>query len=617
MRMPGIPALFTFLLCTGSLLAAQNGAGSARAVLESARHAAGGGAWKDVSEILSEGTLKAGSNTGFVRYLEDLRSGRNVLRYEFPSGTKGSQGSDIGRTWQQDGSGYISISDDPKSRQDDADDLYLTRLAYWQPNFGGAAVALLPAVNAEQASYDRVEIHPQGGHGFTLWISRQTHLIERVEHNTERPYTEIWSDYRDVSLPSNHSSVRMPYTISIEPGGQKTLYTVRKLLKKTRQADFAIPFRHDYELPKDGKATVPFFSSTGIILKAKINGQGPFAVILDSGSEINLISARLARQLHLKTDSGVPLSGLAGRTETQSTSVQSVQIGGLVLHNQQFLALDVPYGLTHDWKEPLVAAIGYPAFRQLAIQINYQQNETTFYDGPTFRYQGSGTEVQMHPSDGWLVADGAVQGVPGTFSLDTGQENVSLTLFRNFLNRTKLDNTMGERFCGVSGESFGGLEHACFARCDKLALGSVEAHDLVTQLLLDTKGVASEKTIAGNIGTGFFRKFTVTFDAIHQKLFLEKNADYSRPDVYNRAGLVLELVPQGDKVLNVFAGGPAAAAGIEVGDVITSIDGYVASDPAFSTMENVLRKPVGTVVQLIVQHGQAARNLQLKLQNVL
>jgi predicted aspartyl protease len=462
-------------------------------MLATARDASGGDAWNQVAEIVTQGTLKVGTNTGSLSYLEDLRTGRNVLHYQFPSGSKGAQGTDISRTWQQDSSGYISISNDADSQKDAADDLYLARRAFWQPNFGGAAVTALPDGSAEQAGYDRVEVHPKGGRGLILWINRQTHLIERVEHEGGHPYTEFWSDYREVELPSGNAAVRMPFKISIGNGTQQMLYTTRKILEKTKEPDFAIPFRRDYALPKEGKVTVPFFSSTGIILKAKINGKGPFAVILDSGAEINLLSTDLARQLGLKTEHRGSLAGLAGTVKTQNTSVESVQIGGLVLRNQQFLALDVPYSLKHSWKEPIVAAIGYSAFRELAIQIDYQQHQVTFYDGPSFRYAGKGTEVPMRVSNGWLVADGTVAGVPGTFSLDTGQANVTLTLFRSFLNRTNLGKAMGERFCGASGESFGGVEHACFTRCKALTLGSTEAHDLVTQLSLDSKGICGRK----------------------------------------------------------------------------------------------------------------------------
>lgn len=609
-------ALVSFLVFVIVIVAGQNERDSASHVLEDARQAAGGDAWNQVAEIVTEGKLQAGWNSGSLRHAENIATGRNALHYEFDSGSKETQGTDLHGSWEQDANGCILISHDLLSERNAVDDRYLTRRAYWQPEFGGAAVALLPSNGPEQSGYQRVEVKPQGGHGFILWINRQTHLIERVEHRGDQAHTEFWSDYREVRLsPSKSAAIRLPFKVSIQPGAQQVVYTTRQALENSRSADFEIPFQHDYQLPPSGKVTVPFFSSTGIILKATINGQGPFSVILDSGASVNLISSEVARRLGLKLGRQMPVAGMSASVNVQHTSVKSVQIGGLRLRNQPFEVIEVPYGLSHGSKEPLVAVIGYPVFRRLAIQINYQQHQVTFYDGPTFR-QGQGTEVPMHTSDDWLVADGTVQGVPGMFSLDTGQENVALHLFNNFVQRTAIDKELGKSFCGVTGEGFGGAQHACFTR-SKLALGNVTAGELVTTLSRDTSAISSTTTIAGNIGTGFFRKFTTTFDAIHQKLFLEKNGNFSKPDVYNRAGMVLQLVPGGERVLNVFSGGPAAEAGIKPGDVLTSIKGHRLFEPGYAVTDDVFRQPVGTVVQATVLRGNSSRELRMTLKDVL
>jgi len=81
--------------------------------------------------------------------------------------------------------------------------------------------------------------------------------------------------------------------------------------------------------------------------------------------------------------------------------------------------------------------------------------------------------------------------------------------------------------------------------------------------------------------------------------------------------MVLQLVPGGEKVLNVFSGGPAAAAGIQPGDVLTSIKGHRPSDPAMAIRQDVFRQPVGTVVHATVQRGNSSRKLRMILKDVL
>lgn len=350
-------ALSGFLVFAVLIAAGQNEGDSARHVLEEARQATGGDAWDRVAEIVTEGKLQAAWNSGSLRHVEDIATGRNVLHYEFASGSKATQGMELHGSWKQDANGYISISHDLLSERNALDDRYLAQRAYWLPEFGGAAVVLLPSNGPEQSSYHRVKVKPQGGRGFILWINRQTHLIERVEHQGNQPHTEFWSDYREVRLPLPQlGSIRLPFKVSIQPGAEQFVYTTRQVLEKSRSADFVIPFQRDYQLPPAGKVTVPFFSSTGIILKARINGHGPFTVILDSGASVNLISSEVARQLGLKLGGQMPVAGMSASVTVQHTSVRSVQIGGLTLRNQPFEVIDVPYG-QQPWNEG--AAGGY------------------------------------------------------------------------------------------------------------------------------------------------------------------------------------------------------------------------------------------------------------------
>ena len=39
------------------------------------------------------------------------------------------------------------------------------------------------------------------------------------------------------------------------------------------------------------------------------------------------------------------------------------------------------------------------------------------------------------------------------------------------------------------------------------------------------------------LGSGILKRFNMTFDYLHATLYLEKNKNYERPSVFNRAGL--------------------------------------------------------------------------------
>ena len=73
--------------------------------------------------------------------------------------------------------------------------------------------------------------------------------------------------------------------------------------------------------------------------------------------------------------------------------------------------------------------------------------------------------------------------------------------------------------------------------------------------------------------------------------------------------------PQGVGVQSVRPGGPADRAGIQAGDVITSVAGQQVPDPA--TLSTVLATlTVGQTVPVVLQRGGASRTVQVTLGNL-
>ena len=72
--------------------------------------------------------------------------------------------------------------------------------------------------------------------------------------------------------------------------------------------------------------------------------------------------------------------------------------------------------------------------------------------------------------------------------------------------------------------------------------------------------------------------------------------------------------PQGVMVADIWAGGPAARAGIDQGDVIISVDGQAVNDPA-SLNYRVGTRRAGDSLALSVRHaGAAPRNVSVRVE---
>jgi hypothetical protein len=190
----------------------------------------------------------------------------------------------------------------------------------------------------------------------------------------------------------------------------------------------------------------------------------------------------------------------------------------------------------------------------------------------------------------------------------------SLSLYAPFVARHKLVEHYGAKIQGYAGEGYGGADRGFYTRADTLQLGQTQVVRPITVLSTDTQGAESSATVAGNIGLHVLRQFNVIFDGPHGKMYLEKNPNYGKPDIFNRAGLLLNFDPDNLKIKTVVPRSPGAKAGLKEEDVITQIDGKPPTD---ETMQSAFTQPVGTVLHLTVRRGAKTRTVSLALKNIL
>jgi hypothetical protein len=352
---------------------------------------------------------------------------------------------------------------------------------------------------------------------------------------------------------------------------------------------------------------VTVHAKDGVELKATINGQGPFDAIFDTGSG-NLMTASLAKRLGLKLEGTATVNAGGGLVPAKVVKVATVNIGGLTMSDQWFAVVDVPVTQGQDG-----IFVGDLLLQNLPIRVDFEKQEITFYSKQGFEYSGTGTAVPIRAKDGTLLAEATVDGIDGLFGIDTG-DMYSLSLYAPFVKLHKLVQHYGAKIQGYSGEGYGGADRGFFTRADTLLLGQAEVIRPITVLSTDTVGAESSTTIAGNIGLHVLRQFTLIFDGPHGKMYLEKNANYGKPDIFNRAGLMLNYDPDNLKIMTVVPGSPGAKAGLKEEDVITQIEGKPPTD---DTMQSAFTQAVGTVLHLTVRHDAKTRAVSLVLKNIL
>ena len=93
-----------------------------------------------------------------------------------------------------------------------------------------------------------------------------------------------------------------------------------------------------------------------------------------------------------------------------------------------------------------------------------------------------------------------------------------------------------------------------------------------------------------------------------------QTVDWAKPEVFNRAGLILDPVGGVDTIMTVLAGSPGEASGLKPGDRITGINGHT---PADDPNDPVFNQPAGTILHLTVSRDGTERVYDVTLKDVL
>jgi S1-C subfamily serine protease len=128
-------------------------------------------------------------------------------------------------------------------------------------------------------------------------------------------------------------------------------------------------------------------------------------------------------------------------------------------------------------------------------------------------------------------------------------------------------------------------------------------------------GSISDPNYDGNVGSGLLKRFVVTFDYAHQTMYLKPiRPAPADAGAFDRSGMWINGASDGYAVTDVTPGGPADRAGVQVGDVITALNGSPARLADLADTRLLLRsRPAGMKVELDLKRGQVSRKVTLTL----
>jgi len=377
--------------------------------------------------------------------------------------------------------------------------------------------------------------------------------------------------------------------------------------------------RPDTELEvQGGHARFPFdLRGQHLWVRGQVNGDSAW-IVLDSGAGHTLLDAGLAQALKLKVVGTYQASGAGGTQAGANVANVTVTLPGLTLKSRRVNSTDLS-AFTPLSGRPMQAIVGYELLRDCVVRFDYPGRMIDVWDRAHAPADLGGSAVRMtlvqnHP---YVEATLTVAGhapLTGRFVIDTGS-GMAITVPPEVVRREGL-LALQPRTLVVFGRGVGGEVPNHVGRAQSFTIGSL-TFDRPTLSMPDSSGGRiSVVGSLGNIGGQILERCAVTFDYADSTVRFEPGPEFDRPFDAEMLGATMMPGPDGYRVRWVGSDSPAAEAGLEVGDLVKSIDDQPSAgiDPAL--LRQQLRRE-GATMKLGIEHAGARRDVTVKLRRLI
>lgn len=599
-----------------TLITAQNDL-TLQELLLRTKNAAGGTAWDGVRTLRIRSKAKEGGLDGVVIETDDLAS----MRYKDTSDfgiRSGAYAFNREVIWSQDSSGISHVEESSGVRAATINEAYRRSVAYWYSQRWPATIDYKGQEQDGDQRFHILSVVPERGKPFELWFDGKTYLLSRILEPTDTGMLKVFlSDYRAIE------NIKVPFLVRVQlPTGAENTYEAEKVEVNPTFADtnFSIPPppAPDFSIAgNSNSAAMPIeMINNHIYVRARLNNQGPFRFVVDTGWGTSSITPEVAKTLGLTIRGSQKTVGAGeGVAEVAFTKVASMQIGNVHFRSQSLVVTSAFDGKTRDAVGDFGGLIGYELFKRFVVKLDFDAGTMTLTLPARFTYQGKGTTVPFKLSKTIPLVRGQVDGVEGEFIVDSGFPG-ALTTYNSFNTKNRLIEKLKPRLQTITGWGIGGPVRAAVVRSKVFKLGDESINDLLLQLSLLTKGSQADTQLAGALGSELLKRFTVTFDYSRGLMFLERNKSFGHREVFDRSGMYLSKRSNWFEVMDVVEGGPADRARIRLADRIVSIDGRKASGWTLPDVRLKLRGPVNTRINMTVERAKSTHQVVVVLKDL-
>ncbi|HEX3101418.1 MAG TPA: retroviral-like aspartic protease family protein [Pyrinomonadaceae bacterium] len=273
---------------------------------------------------------------------------------------------------------------------------------------------------------------------------------------------------------------------------------------------------------------IPFeFIKNEIVVQVKINGKGPFNMMLDTGTDPSAIDLNTAKEIGLKLNAvGRQASG--GGTSVNlayQTKFSILDIGGLEARNIDAAAIDLS-AVSEGMGKKIHGVLGQSLLNKRIVQFDYPKSIVRFYARSPFSKSSAQPNTPTHTTvsfrydDNVLIDDVMVNGKRITANLDTGSSG-SFQLTPTAVTALGLESEAGKGEAKTS-VGYNGAFESRSGQVKNITIGGISLD--APAVIFFGKGTGHDKPPWGiNIGNVFLKDFVLTIDYQSKTITFERH----------------------------------------------------------------------------------------------
>ena len=264
--------------------------------------------------------------------------------------------------------------------------------------------------------------------------------------------------------------------------------------------------------PSPTPVTIPLHEERGLIYADVAIGGKIHRFLVDSASQIDVISASLADALALHPEGDVEISGTGRVRGDGMAEVPAMTIGGIDFPPHVAAVMNMPGMVAAD------GVLGFPFFSRAEVRIDPTRDTMTIAPPGTLGVAGTKLAAAVDRRLPEIAA--SIQGVQTHLIVDTAN-TTELLIFRSFVEEHRSAVEVAS-LGPVLNRGVGGSLAAVATIVGSLRLGPYTLFNRRADVVLDSKGAFADPGVGGNVGFGSLRNFVVTFDLADDAIYLQQ-----------------------------------------------------------------------------------------------